>query len=152
MGKSAKLGQWPNAPVFSASKTSSQTFATNASSKVIYNNEQYDTASCYDPSTARFTPNVAGYYQVNATIITATPVDGISLLSIFRNGIEHKRGGQIQATTATNNGPYGNHVSGLVFCNGTTDFIEINIYVSGAGVTADTSGVSFFDASLVRIG
>lgn len=151
MGKSRELARLPNAPVFSASKTSAQTFSTNAASKVIYNNEQFDTANCYDTATARFTPNVAGYYQINATVISSVPMDGITLLSVYRNGTEYKRGGQTQSATATNNGPYSHHVGCLVYLNGTTDYVEAFIFTSGSGVTSDTAGTAFFDGALVRM-
>lgn len=147
MGKSAKLSQVPNGPAFNATKTSSQTFATGAASKVLFNNEEYDTNSNYDTSTGRFTPTVAGYYQINSAVV-CSGASGIGLLSIYKNGLEIKRG--VQTSQGSPSLIYGQNVSGLVYCNGSTDYIEIYIYFSSAGVTADTGGSSYFDAHLGR--
>jgi len=40
---------------------------TNTWTKVPFNTEVYDTANCFDTTNYRFTPSVAGYYQINAT-------------------------------------------------------------------------------------
>ena len=56
-------------PAFSAYTTASVTCNNNTTVKMAFNGKQYDTASCYDATTNyRFTPNVAGYYQINASI------------------------------------------------------------------------------------
>jgi hypothetical protein len=149
MGKAREVARLPNGPAFSAKKTSAQTFSTNAYSKVIFNSEDFDTANCYDTTAARFTPTVAGYYQINATVLSASGASAVGLVSIFRNGTEFKRG--LQLNLAAGSLAFGLGVSGLVYCNGTTDFVEINVFFSGAGVTADTGGVTYFDGFLARM-
>lgn len=147
MGKSAKLSQVPNAIAFSARKTSAQTFSTAAFTKVLFNVEDFDTGTFYDSATGRFTPNVEGYYQVNACVINGSN-SGIAMTSIFKNGVEHKRG--LQVTQSSPSLLFASGVSALVYCNGTTDYLEIDVYFSAAGVTADTGGLTYFDACLVR--
>ena len=70
MGKSQKLGNMPNAPAFSATRTSTnQSFTSAVWTKVECQTEEFDTASAYDNATNfRFTPQVAGYYQVSGTL------------------------------------------------------------------------------------
>src|SRR5210317_2137149 len=46
--------------------TAAQTLSHNVSTKVAFDSETFDTNSCYDNATNyRFTPTLAGYYQVN---------------------------------------------------------------------------------------
>lgn len=52
MGKSANLGQLPNAPAFSATRTSSNQSVSSAIwTKVQCQTEEFDTASAYDNAT-----------------------------------------------------------------------------------------------------
>ena len=54
------------APAFSAYQSTGQTLSSSTWTKIQLQTEEFDTASCYDNATNyRFTPNVAGYYQVN---------------------------------------------------------------------------------------
>lgn len=151
MGKSREVARLPNLPAFSASKTSSQSFSAATTTKVIFNNEHFDTANCYDNTTGRFTPNVAGYYQFNATLITTAAAEGVTLIALHRNGSEYKRGTQFDGSGTTTDAPYSHHVSGLAYLNGSTDYIEVFSYFSGSGVQAETGGASFFDGYLARI-
>ncbi len=55
-------------PAFRAYRTTDQSSASGALTKVVFNAEIWDTAASYDTSTARFTPNVAGYYLIMCSI------------------------------------------------------------------------------------
>ena len=62
-----------NTPSFSANKTSgSISFSLSTASKLIFNNELYDTASAYDTSNGRFTvpSGQAGKYHFTATFLS----------------------------------------------------------------------------------
>ena len=152
MGQSLQVANVPNAPAFSARKTSAQSFTQNAFTKVIFNTEEFDTNSNYDTTNGRFTPTVAGYYQINAGVVLQTLIRGTSLVSIFKNGSEYKRGQHINTDLATStDGITALTTHGLVYCNGTTDYIEIHGYFSSSGVQADVvTPICFFDGCLVR--
>ncbi len=63
MGKSLKIGQVPNAPTFSASRTTSQSLTNSAWNKVQCATEDFYTTSAYDAATNfRFQPTMPGYY------------------------------------------------------------------------------------------
>jgi hypothetical protein len=129
-------------PAFSASKTTSQSISANTLTKVQYNNEQWDTNSNYDNTTNyRFTPTVAGYYQINSSIHYGSN-SGICFLSIYKNGSAFKRGIQIEAAN------YGVSVSGQVYLNGSTDYVEIFLF-TGQASTLDATP-NYFDGVLVR--
>jgi len=140
-----------NMPTFSAYVGSNQTLATGVTAKVQYNTEIWDTASAYDSSTNyRFTPLVAGYYQVNAGIGWTSVPTGEAFISIYKNGSEYKRG--FDSANGAVVAPFGQTASGLVYCNGSTDYIEIYAYNGSAGnrTIGAYNTVSTFDSCLVR--
>ena len=153
MGKSQQLSNVPNGPAFSARKTSAQSFTQNAFTKVIFNTEEFDTNANYDTTTARFTPTMAGYYQINAGLVLQSLIKGTSLVSIFKNGSEYKRGQHINTDLASStDGITALTTHGLVYCNGSTDYIEIQGYFSSSGVNADVvTPICFFDGHLARV-
>jgi hypothetical protein len=134
-------------PAFSAYQSSAQTgIASNAWTKIQFQTEEYDTASCFDNATNyRFTPTVAGYYQVNTTVQVVNNTGPLKI-SIYKNGSSFKQGG-FSTTTSF----YAVSVSGLVYCNGTSDYLEVYVY-SGGTVNTGVAGAdtTFFQASMVR--
>ena len=139
-----------NMPAFSAYGSAFQSLATTTFTKIQYNTKDFDTASCYDNTTNyRFTPNVSGYYQVNAIIASAANASGVVNLVIYKNGSAFKAGGYV-ANSALG-GP-NLLASALLYLNGSTDYIEIYGYQSSGGslnVGAPNSQFSF-SAILVR--
>lgn len=136
-----------NGPAFSAYRSSSaQSISSSTWTKLEFQTEEFDTDNCYDNATNyRFTPNVAGYYQVNG----GTRADpGLSQyhISIYKNGNEFKRIGFEES----GRGDYG---SALIHLNGTTDYIELyglHTFGSAKNIAFTGSEVSYFQACLVR--
>lgn len=141
-------------PAFSAYQTSTQTPSSGVFTKVQFQNKSnaglsWDTNNCYDNETNyRFTPTVAGYYQINACV-NFSSTNGISIVAIYRNGTEYKRSQQFNILLAIGGNAYGNNVSGLVYFNGTTDYAEIYVYM-GSGVATTASNLTYFDGCMVR--
>jgi len=135
-----------NGPAFSAYLGSNQTINNNVETKLNINTEVFDSNSCFNTSLYRFTPNVAGYYLAlgRAQIPGGTYV----IASVWKNGVIFIRG--VQGETL--NAPYGVTVSGLVYLNGTTDYIELYGYqASGSSQTAQAgASVTIFEAFLAR--
>jgi len=111
-----------NAPAFFAYPTSNQNFLNNTGTKIVYDQELFDTASCYDPTTNyRFTPNVAGYYHVTASINFSANTTQTRFITIYKNG----SGINGQAITQATGPNYINVMTSvLVQMNGTTDYLE----------------------------
>ena len=132
-------------PTFSAYLAASGgSVADSTFTKVLFDTESWDTTANY--ASSRFTPSVAGYYQVNATLQLSLPVPGF--LTIYKNGAAFKRGMWNNLAS----GAQQLAVSGLVNCNGTTDYIEIYAYqASGAAVTPQGgAALTWFDGSMAR--
>jgi hypothetical protein len=130
-------------PAFSAYQSSAQTLSNTTWTKIQFQTKEFDTANCFDATTNyRFTPTVAGYYQVNGGFVVAS--SGTQMNSrIYKNGTSAKSG-----TTAASQ--YGSTVSALIYLNGSTDYVELYGYVvTGQGLLASSDN-TYFQASMVR--
>ena len=134
-------------PAFSAYQSVSQTGIANATNtKIQFQTKEFDTNNNFDNVTNyRFTPTVAGYYQVNAGVAWLAAYTS-AILSVFKNGVAYKDG------TSINAGTYRSTINALVYCNGSTDYIEIyGAQSSGsAGSIAAAINYTYFQACLVR--
>mgnify|MGYP000317080484 CR=1 FL=1 len=140
-----------NGPAFSAYKSAAQTgIVPSTWTKIAFQTEEFDTASAFDNNTNyRFQPLVAGYYQVNWQLDVGGTSMSLVIADIYKNGSNHKRSCGFAATQAE---AYVNG-SALVYLNGSTDYIEVYLYVAaGANATVYGNAVhySYFQASLAR--
>lgn len=133
-----------NAPAFSAYQSSAQTLSGGTLTKIQFQTEEFDTASCFDNATNyRFTPNVAGIYQVSASVnvlTTATSITGY----IYKNGSVWK---QLQNVSAATGGVGG---SALIEMNGSTDYVEIFASIGNGQSLAAQRQLTYFQAAMVR--
>ena len=133
-------------PAFSVYQNSSQSLAAGSGgrTKIQLQVEEFDTNNNFDSTTNyRFTPTVAGYYQINGCITAGASTELVSL--IFKNGTYYKGGSDVATTTS-----YASVVSTIIYFNGSTDYIELyafsgNSTTSVAGITA-----TYFNGCLVR--
>jgi hypothetical protein len=137
-----------NMPAFSAYLSSNQSITTSTRTKVQFNTEVFDTANCYDNTTNyRFTPTVAGYYQISACVNAGSTISQTRfIMMLYKNGDEFYRfqdsnGSIVYATSG----------SGLVYCNGTTDYLEVYCQVNGTSPSFSGNPLlTWFNGSLVR--
>ena len=62
-----------NMPAFSAYQSSSQSISNSTFTKIQLQTKEFDTNSNFDNTTNyRYTPTIAGYYQINVGFYTAT--------------------------------------------------------------------------------
>jgi hypothetical protein len=137
-------------PAFSANTVTAQTITTNTFTKIAYNVEVFDTANCYDNATNyRFTPNVAGYYQINGNASLGGGTVGYVQCAIYKNGSPVCSGSAVP-----NNNNVGGMVtaSSVIYLNGSTDYVEFYLWQNqGSSVNLQTSaGFNTFSGSLVR--
>jgi hypothetical protein len=141
-----------NGPAFRYNASTTQSITNSTFTKVTLASSVFDTTGGMF-SSSRFTPTVAGYYQVNAAIcMAATGGTTRQILSFFKNGTEHYRALDLYSNTPTS----GNFIcngSVLVYLNGSTDYIELYGYFTGSGISfyyAAANETSSMSASLVR--
>ena len=125
-----------NAPAFSIYPNSLQSITTLTWTKITFATEEFDTNNNYDNSTNyRFTPTVAGYYQISFAAYISD-VGGIQN-AIYKNG-SAKHTGTIKVYGTT--GGTGTMTSALIYMNGTTDYLEFYIWHnSGANKNVSAS-------------
>jgi hypothetical protein len=147
-----------NMPAFSANAATEQTISSSTQTVLVFANEDFDTASCFNntgstvgsiPAYA-FLPNVAGYYQVNWQVIVDNMATTTELLSrLLKNGSNYSWSSNLTPSINHFNSVNG---SSLVYLNGTTDYIQAAIFQNtGANLnTKILAGTYRFSACLVR--
>lgn len=133
---SAITGVANNLPLF-YSELSSSYSVTPASWTKLSNQmtEQVDTGNCFDPSTGRFTPNLAGHYMVSAQghIDAGSGTLGAIYTTINKNGSSNAWFSSEQNEGSANANEHTATAQGIMYFNGTTDFIEMYVYFAYSG-------------------
>ena len=133
-----------NGPLFLATGTTQSAPSSSVSTKLVFGTEVTDTNSNYDPSTSRFQPTVAGYYDIKSGMqITGTQASGTFLnLSLFKNG------SQYLAIASANSQAFPQMVSSvIVYLNGSSDYVEV--YQQQVGTPLPTNN-TYFQGFLAR--
>ena len=144
VGKFNINGYVPNkAPAFKAwiNLTRTLTF-TGSYIKVMFDVEEFDTDNCWDTTNSRFTPTVAGYYQLSACIQGG---------NVARHGLFMKNGSAYAyGTNHSTSNHYSDNNTTLMYLNGTTDYAEYAEYVSSTVTLDNTPSSSWFTGHLAR--
>jgi hypothetical protein len=129
-------------PIFVARNNVSQSVTTSTVTKVTLGTEIYDTNSNF--ASSRFTPTVAGYYMIDATLRgEATNLTQI-ISFLYFNGAEYRRGGTINTPAVT--GAQTVKISEIIYFNGTTDYVELY-----GSVTGTTPSFDFISSSICTV-
>ena len=124
-------------PAFSAYTSSTTSVSSGVITKVTLNAEYFDTNNNFDTANSKFTPTVAGYYQINANFLMGANANLFNVILIYKNGSIAYVGTQVQNSTSQSS----NAVSCILQCNGTTDYIELYAYqTSGSTLSVQTNG------------
>jgi len=118
-------GNGPLVVAFSSVTTSVPTGATPT--KIILGTEVYDTNNNF--ANSRFTPTVAGYYQISGFVNTTAA----SLTAYISKNGSNIAGNVVAGTT------YQATVSTVLFLNGSTDYIEL-LAAHAQGTTVSVNG------------
>lgn len=115
-----------NAPAFSVHKNgASQSIPSNAYALLTWNTKLFDTTGTFNLSTGRFTPNIAGKYLIQGAVYCANGTDCYAVIrkdgGSTENGFSHN-GAADQATVST-----------ILDMNGTSDYVELWVYIDGGG-------------------
>ena len=134
-------------PAFSAYQSTVQALPAASFTKLNLQSEEFDTATCFDSTTNyRFTPNVAGYYQITAEVMV--PATTRALSAIYKNGSLFKLGTDNVLASAT---AIRTAVAALVQMNGTTDYVELFVFTNTASTTTTINATdAYFQGFLAR--
>jgi hypothetical protein len=135
-------------PSFAADKTVNQSLSSGVATLAVWANEIFDTNNNF--ASNRFTPTVAGYYQINASLRCQATNMTSSNVSIYKNGSLYVNGSDNAFATTSN--AITHHVSAVVYLNGTTDYVEIYGNVTGSSPIFQfaATGGNGFSGCLVR--
>jgi hypothetical protein len=149
---SVDTGVAGSGPAFSAYGNADVSVPNSTYTKVTYPVEDFDTGSYYNTANARFTPLVAGYYNIHAYFEWQgySITNALFSLNIYKNGSLWKR---FQGSPSTG-GNWGMQGNGIVYMNGSTDYLEIYAYqATGSTMTiynGNGQNFSSFQGVLVR--
>lgn len=136
-----------NMPAFAYTLNSSQSISVNTSTKVVFDTKVFDTANSV--SSGRFTPTVAGYYQINANLGCAGTTTSALVCSIYKNGSLLSGNDYIIQYILTTSSVW---ISDIVYLNGSTDYLEIYGQVNAASGASFVGGNTYckFSGCLLR--
>ena len=133
-------------PMFYANQQSgtAQSISANTFTKLNMGTEDFDTASNYDTSNSRFTPQTSGKYWVFGSVMFATGTD----ISQIECGI-YKNGSLIALNISPNDSYNNSYVTTILSLNGSSDYIELYAKhnASGSQTTA-----TYNDGRYVKFG
>jgi hypothetical protein len=121
-------------PAFSTT-SGALTIPNSTWTKIPFNNENFDTNNNFNTTNNRFTPTVAGYYMFTLSVFMGF-TSNRGAVAIYKNG-----GSAIQRLDlgSNNNGGISFEANGLLYMNGSTDYVEGYVYQeSGGNVTMNT--------------
>lgn len=134
-------------PIFRAKASGSQSVIANVADLCLFQTEIFDSAGCYNPAMARFTPNKAGYYQINACAGNFVTGDQFGVYISLRgsSGLVSVGG---QSSSGANSFAAAT-VSDILYFNGTTDYIEVLVTGLATSGNMNVQG-HYFSGAFVR--
>lgn len=138
-----------NFPVFSSYANAAQGLTTSVFTKVLFQVEDFDSNANFASST--FTPTVAGYYSIEGVLkVAGTSITRVAV-GLYKNGTEIMRLSDVPlASVAT---WMTNVVSSGVSMNGSTDYLELWVFVVATGPSVAynaATDTSRFSARYIR--
>jgi len=150
---SGVVGQGPSFRAYGSANQSS--LASNSTTKIQLNTKTgsggWDTASCFDATTNyRFTPNVAGYYSCSCAAALTGGANNLSnhKLYFYKNGSIYST----PWTGSFSTGLISINGSDVIYCDGSTDYIEFYVSSASGGTYTITAGttLTYATATLIR--
>jgi hypothetical protein len=134
-----------NTTIMSVYQTTAQSLADVTWTTLVHQAKEVDTCNGYNPSTGRYTPNVAGWYHINGEMYVAS---GTCFLQVYKNGNPVKYGGSGISSGSV-------QINALVYLNGASDYITLVGYQNSGAAANTTIGVpqhNYFQAFWVTSG
>lgn len=120
-----------------------------AINKISFNNVLRNDGSYYDGTTNfRFTPLLAGLYRVTLAVVAASSATETCQAIIYKNGADAFEGPYMSGVSSAS---FNSQMSVDITMNGSTDYLEGNVYLP-SGVTTLVGGIksTFFSAYRIR--
>jgi hypothetical protein len=133
-------------PAFSATTSTTQSVTSATYTKVNFGTENFDTNSNF--ASSRFTPTVAGYYFISGSIYSVSTAAATYIWAIiFKNGgLAFVGNLNVPVSGVDGIGT----VNGLLYMNGSTDYVEMYCYLVGTSPVIQTGANTVFSGFLAR--
>jgi hypothetical protein len=135
-----------NIPAFYAYSSGSTSIPNVTTTKVLFDTESFDTNNNF--ASSRFTPTVAGYYQISAGL--GYNITGEAIVQLYMNTSTQVAFNFARGISGIL--PCVGSISKLLYFNGSTDYIEVFGYQNTGGtITTETNSAgTWFTGVLVR--
>ena len=141
-------------PLFRVIRSDYQVLANNTDTVISFDNDSsgssFDTNNFYNTSTYRFTPTIAGYYQLTAQLeFSLNSGNNLFGVMIFKNGAEALR---VRRWNDGRNSNVNINVTGIVAFNGSSDYAQAYGWQNSGGNISiiQGSGRTFFEGHYIR--
>lgn len=128
-----------------ATSSAAQVIDNAQETTITYNSEAFDELSEFDAASGVFTPKRAGYYHIDAGILTESVAWGAGQrieIRITKNDVIYARG-DYSAVDAAVTRSLSSKVAATVYMNGTTDFLKVRaLHNRGADTALESESVS----------
>jgi len=150
-------------PAFSyGQNASSQTLTSGSVNTIVLDAKDFDTAGCFNNTGSTvtlnglsvpaycFTPNVAGYYQINGTLRLSGAATVETWLGIYKNNSLWKRG--IDLVGINTGGQQSLVVNTIIYMNGTGDYLNMVCQQSNGSSqsVSNNSALTWLQGCLIR--
>ena len=122
-----------NQPYFWAYAYATQSGVSDATWTVVdFPGEYYDSASAYDTTTMKFTPQTAGIYHIGG-MASSIPDSAVTqlMVAINKNAAADPIYAPHLALGSANLTRWQGQISGLIHFNGSTDYVQMMVYIAG---------------------
>jgi hypothetical protein len=131
-----------NMPAFRAYASVGTAISAGATTKITFDVKDYDTNNNF--ASNRFTPTVAGYYQISVGLRPTSSTTQETAIYLYKNG------GNYETLYDASLVLYNFATSALVYMNGSSDYVEVYMYSQSSGTTPTGTGAVWFSGVLVR--
>jgi len=145
----ATAGVPVNGPAFASGDSAYTTVSAGTTTAFAnFNASFFDTASAFNTTTGRFTPQIPGYYQINAAASYGNNgvLASVIVATISKNDTTPLASGAV--STSGGVGYPTPTVSTVVYLNGTTDYVRVTTYHNATGSAINVVGK--ISGSLIR--
>ena len=122
-----------NAPSFKVYRNATQSISSNTWTKMQFNTESFDTASAFDTSTYKFTPQTAGKYYFYGSFRGGHSDNNCinsAAIRLRKNGSSSIAFTRFTSDVSSSNPKgYNMSISGAIELNGSTDYVTLETYL-----------------------
>ena len=141
-------------PLFRVIRSDYQVLANNTDTVISFDNDSsgasFDTNNFYNTSDYKFTPTIAGYYQLTAQLeFSLNSGNNLFGVMIFKNGAEALR---VRRWNDGSNSNVNINVTGIVAFNGSSDYAQTYGWQNSGGNISiiQGSGRTYFEGHYIR--